>query len=72
MNLVSLATGFALITIAIYTASDPLSRARTWVDVENVKQGPEWAKKKQRWRAWLFAFVIGGLGLVFVLTGLTL
>ena len=72
MNLVSLATGFVLITIAMYTASDPLSRARTWVDVGNVKHGPEWAKNKQRWRAWFFAFVIGGLGLFFVVTGLAL
>lgn len=38
MNLVVLGLGVFLIAVAVYTASDPLSRARLWVSFEDMER----------------------------------
>ena len=72
MNLVALVLGVFLLGVAVYTASDPFSRARPWVSLEDTERAPERVREKQRWRTWLFAFACGFTGLGFVALGLAL
>ncbi|QSG08398.1 hypothetical protein [Halapricum desulfuricans] len=72
MNLAALVLGIFLIAVAVYTASDPLSRARPWVSFDDIERAPQWAKDKQRTRAWLYSYVVGLMGVLFVALGLAL
>jgi len=72
MNLVALVLGIFFIAVAVYTASDPFSRARVWVSFEDVERAPQWAKNKQRTRAYLYSYLVGLTGLLFVGVGLAL
>jgi hypothetical protein len=72
MKLVVVGLGVFLIAFAVYTVSDPMSRARPWVSVRELKRGSTNIKKKQEMRTVIYATATGLTGIMFVLFGLGL
>jgi hypothetical protein len=72
MNVVALGLGVFLLALAVYTVSDPFSRARTWPAAEEFERDPRGAREKQRRTTGLYAYVCGLMGLLFVALGLAL
>lgn len=72
MKWVPVLTGLLLIGIAGYIVSDPMSRARNWVDGREWQENPEAAREKQLEQTISMAFFVGMLGLALVVVGLLL
>ncbi|WP_121820558.1 hypothetical protein [Halostella salina] len=63
--------GFLMVAAAVYVASDPMERSRSWVSPREWTEQPEAATEKQYWRTMGMAGVLAGLGLFLVLFGAT-
>jgi len=72
MKLAVLGLGVFLIAFAVYTVSDPMSRARTWVSVRELERDATSAREKQQIRTVIYATATGLTGIMFVLLGLGL
>lgn len=70
MRPLALGVGALLLGVAVYTLSDPLSRSRNWVAVDEWERNPGRAKEKQRRYAFVASVVVAGFGLFFVAIGL--
>jgi hypothetical protein len=72
MILPAVVLGLFLIGVALYTVSDPMSRARNWVDGREWQENPQAAREEQTARAISMAYFVGMLGLLFVVLGLVM
>jgi hypothetical protein len=62
-------TGLALLGFAGYSASDPMSRARNWVDGAEWERDPEAAKRKQVRYTYGMSAVVAAFGVFFLVAG---
>lgn len=70
MNWISVAVGLVAMALAVYTASDPMSRSRSWTTPEEYEENPQRARQRHYERAYVFAGFLFLLGAFFVAVGL--